>query len=75
LHRAKDDKDYFIYSNEQNEKLHYNTSESEDTKMIKGDLIRTNVKEGEVLLDGYLIESIFEYPNETHNLLNNIHKE
>ena len=53
---------YFVYADENHERLHYPSMESDDDAQLKASLIRQNVKEGQKLLDGPLIQKILEDP-------------
>ena len=58
-------KEYFVYDQETNENQLYPSQDEAENVQLKTQLIRQHVKEQEVILDGLLIENIFEYPKET----------
>ena len=64
-------REFFVYVDENHENLQYPSADSEENVKMKETLIRQNVQENLQVLDGQLIQYIFENPKWTAEYLKN----
>lgn len=68
-------KEFFLYTEENNEICHYPSAEEDSNIEIIKQLLRHHVKEKQEFMNGHLIENIFEYPKETYEHMMKLDRE